>query len=151
MSAQMNKILDEIRMFPHAFDFTKNTLAYWIAEVVANAIWDAMDTESDPDGAGWPALSEGYAAWKSEHYPGLPMGVLERLMKDMSELQGDMIISPTKFYQTYGVTEMARDHAAWFQDPVNANQPPRPFYALNTAALQAIADVLDSIFEDAIR
>ena len=150
MSAQMNLILNEMRQFPHAFDFKKNTLAEWIAEVVADAIEAAMDAESDPDGAGWPPLSEGYEKWKSEHYPGLPMSVLQGLMKQSSELQGELIVSSTKFYQTYGVTELARAHAQWFQDPESDNQPPRPFYALNALALNDLADVLDDVFTQAI-
>ena len=150
MSAQMNLILNEIRQFPHAFDFKKNTLAEWIAEVVADAIEAAMDAQVGPDGTGWSPLSDGYNAWKERFYPGLPMAVLDGLMKQSSELQGELIISPDKFYQTYGVTELARAHAQWFQDPESDNQPPRPFYALNDAAIAAIADVLDDIFANAI-
>jgi hypothetical protein len=152
MSAQMNKILNEIRQYPHCFDFKAggDDLAIEAAQYAADGIEAGMDAETDPDGGVWPPLAAGYEAWKSQHYPGLPMAVLEGLMKHSAELQGELIVSPNKFFQIYGVTDVARDHAQWFQDPQGGNQPDRPFYAFNADAIRRLDDLFDDVFINAI-
>jgi phage gpG-like protein len=108
-----------------------------------------MDSELDWDGSPWPPLSEGYAAWKSEHYPGKLMAELDMIMKTPEQMIGTISITGVAMHQLYGTTEEAQQHSVWFQEGDQAGrQPPRPFYALNPQAIADLDDVLDHWFVD---
>lgn len=61
------RVMDDLEDLRPAWD----TLADRFAKVEERQ----FDTEGRYGGAGWPALSPAYAAWKAAHYPGQPIMV----------------------------------------------------------------------------
>jgi hypothetical protein len=50
--------------------------------------------------------------------------------------------------QTYGLDDIARDHAAWFQEGDSGqNRPARPFYDFNDLALVYLGGLFDAVFD----
>lgn len=150
-SAQMEILLNEISSHPFIFDFNQEGLGDWMCEIAASAIRDYMDAETDWDGANWPDLSEAYAAWKSDHYPGLRMGELDMIMKGSDQLIGTVTVQGQEMHQLYGTSEEAQQHSVWFQEGNPGVQPPRPFYALNALAIANLDAMLDQWFIDHLR
>lgn len=152
MSAQLTAILDDLERHKHAFDFNDNGLADAVAEATSVGIFEYLDREIDVNNSPFIALSEGYEAWKSRHFPGKPIGELYGLMKSPDQLKGTLEIQQYAMSQTYGTTEEARLLAEWFQEGyAPQNRPPRPFYGLNDLVLVLLDTVFENRFADAVR
>lgn len=160
-SKQMEILLNEIASHPFIFDFNRDGWGLWLLEITANAIMEYMDAELDPDGTRWDELSEGYALWKSEHYPGKIMAELDMIMKTMEQLIGAYSIQGQEMHQLFGTDEVAQQHSVWFQEGSvgeaeegtvgesnDGKQPPRPFYALNPKAITDLDAECDQHFVD---
>lgn len=145
MSAQMTAILREVRSHEHVFDWDRKGLGKAVIKAVAQDIYDAMALEMSPENRAWPALSAAYQLWKAKYYPGLPMGVLDRIMRQLVQLIGQTWISAQEMRQVYGLDDIAKDHAEWFQEG-NSRQPPRPFFMFGPSGEAAIAAILDAHF-----
>jgi hypothetical protein len=143
----MDRIVAEISQLPHLFDLDRDDLGEDMAEATAVAIFEYMDAEMGPDNSPWMELAPSYKAWKDKNYPGLKMGELALVMKDPEHLKGELAISAREVVQTYGRSDLAKQHAYWFQegDPGN-NRPARPFYDLNDLSLVYLANLLDARF-----
>jgi hypothetical protein len=141
------EITAELERIARCFDFTYEDLGQKLAEANAAGIFEMMEAETGPDGA-WAPLSEAYAAWKAERFPGQPISELHLLMKDPAQLLGELQTEPDRMVQTYGTTEEAKQEAVWFQEG-GGNQPGRPFYTeFNGLSERLIAEVLDARFDE---
>ena len=109
-----------------------------------------FDAQTAPDGTPWPALSPGYANWKTKHFPGEPMGVLEGHLR--SELDGERETKPHSATVTCGRSEEAIEHAEYMEegDP-EGNRPQRPFFGLNAESLPKSDALFDKHFEEGTR
>ena len=116
-------------------------------DLAVNGVKDHFDQQVDPDGVPWPALSTDYSRWKQRHYPGEPMGVLERIMRP--EIDGSRAIGPDSAEWTNGQTEEGKQHATWFQegDP-EQNRPERRFADLNADSIGKSNPLFDHHFEE---
>jgi hypothetical protein len=68
-------------------------------------------------------------------------------MKDPAQLLGELQGSDREVIQTYGISDEAKDHAVWFQEGNEPNQPPRPFYDFNDLAAVYLDSLFDSVFD----
>lgn len=145
MSLQMAAIVRKIDTLTHALDFDRAGLGDTLVAAAAEEIFRAMDQESSPVSGPWPALSPGYDAWKSAHYPGQPMAVLLGHMKTLEQLTGLYRITTDDIRQVYGIDADARALATWFQEG-HGNQPPRPFYEFGPIVVDRLNQVVDQHF-----
>ena len=150
MSADGAVILADLAMHRVCFDLTLDGLGEHLAEALAVGVWAFMDVETDPQNNAWLPLSERYAEWKSQHFPGQLMSHLYGIMKTPDELKGTLDIRPDGMNQTYGTDEQAQQEAVWFQEGREPNQPERHFYDFNEQAEVLIADVLDVRFNTCV-
>ena len=135
MSAALARIVRILERHKTIFDLDKNGLAESLMDIDAEVILREMGQEIDPDGAGWPALSLAYLKFKSRVAPGAPMGVLYGHMKTETQIKGLRRITAREAVMVYGVDELARDLAEWFQEgSKKQNRPPRRFYKLSVEA-----------------
>ena len=144
-------ILDELKSLASLFDLGGG-LGEDLLDIATWEILASMDSETDPDGIPWPALSPGYEEWKSEVAPQAPMAVLHGVMKTFVEVAGERHQDPDHASMTYGVTPEARIEAVKFQEGgivTGTRQPPRPFYALTTAAVIRVDARLGNLFDTA--
>lgn len=133
MSARLNKILRDLNRHKQIFDLDQNRLAESLMDIDAGVILAAMDAEVDPDGAPWAPLSELYLEFKARAAPGAPMAVLYGHMKTIEQLHGLRRITAREAVMVYGIDELARELATFFQEG-NSRQPPRKFYGTSAEA-----------------
>jgi hypothetical protein len=134
-SASLSKILRVLERHKHIFDLDKNHLGEALMDITAEVILRDMDAEVGPDGQAWPALSNPYEEWKAKAAPGAPMAVLYGHMKTPEQVNGMRRVTAREAVMVYGVDELARELATYFQEGSSGNnQPPRPFYGLSAEA-----------------
>jgi hypothetical protein len=147
----MAAVVGDLAAIKSALDLTHDGLGGKAAEATAAAVFEYMEVQVDPDNNPWVGLSDAYAERKARLAPGAPMAeFLGRVMKDPDQLRGELDISPDRMEQTYGLTDQARNEAAWFQegDPAR-NRPAREFYAFNDLATVYLADLFDDRWDKA--
>ena len=164
MPYQSNQIVADLQHHKRFLDHEYDRLGWDLCEMASESAAENIHNQCSPNGDPWPDLLPKYAAWKSKHYPGRPMGILEFVMAQWYELMGEVVVSPNAAVVTCGVTEEARAHAVSFQEGVKNTRPdtivsvprpqwledltptPRVFWGLNLAALGRIAQYLDDRF-----
>lgn len=151
MAAELLALVKEIESYEDIFDFARNgnDLGEQLVGIAAAAINDQTEHELDEDGTPFAPLSGGYADWKARVAPGAPIGYLWGHMRTFDQMLGLYSIRSASIDQTYGVDDMARNLAVWFQEG-NSRQPARRFYAFNSFALAAMDQFLENHFADAI-
>ena len=92
-ASQLNPLLKDLARFKEVFDLQRDLLAFRAHNVAVQVMLADMLAEVDPDGMPWPELSELYAKWKSQHFPGNPMAVLYGVMKTEENLRGEPSVS----------------------------------------------------------
>lgn len=138
------KAHDDIARMRSLFDLTRDDLGKTLCEIATDGVMDNMQDETDPDGNPWAPLSDAYGAWKANQFPGQPMAVLHHLMADPAQVKGIQAIARNEAVVTYGVSQEARDEAAWFIEGDEArNRPPRNFWGITGPALQLIDEMLE--------
>lgn len=131
-SAALTSILADLERHKTIFDLDKHGLGTALMDATAEQILRDMVDEKGPDGNPWAPLSEAYAEYKAKVAPGQPISVLFGHMRTIAQLKGLRRIEAREAVMVYGVDELARDLATWFQDPTNSRQPPRPFYGISS-------------------
>ena len=147
MSPDAQRIVDDLERMKLFLRMDVDRLGEQLAEANAAAILQYMIAETDPDGNRWDPLSDRYAEWKAEHFPGQLMSHLYGVMRTSEEVYGTVVVQEYSTHQKYGVTEEAEQEAVWFQEG-NDNQPARRFYDINELGGRLIADVLDGRFDE---
>lgn len=142
-SVQLNAIFRDLKR--HGDVFAPADVADDLFDIAADAILRQMDREQDPDGGDWPPLSADYEVAKQRIAPGKPMAVLYGHMKTIEQIKGQRYIGQDEARMAYGVDDLAKDLAEWFQEG-NDNQPPRPFYAVGDEGVQLMDDYLGRRF-----
>jgi hypothetical protein len=146
------EILNDFGKMASCFDLVRGNLWHDVCDLVAGCIHVQMDMELDPDGVPWADLSPTYAQWKQGVAPGRPIGELFGVMKTMTQLTGEVIVTRNQITQKYGVDDVAKTEAWKFTEgglATGTNQPPRPFYEFNTAAIAALDGWFDHVFQTA--
>lgn len=151
MPAKTQEILAALDRIAGAFDMTRDGLGADLLKAFAGGVKDTIAKEEAPDGSPWDQLDPDYEAWKSENYPGQPIGFLEEIMATSEQIEGTPRITPEEAETTYGISEVAKDHAAWFQrgDEDN-NQPPRPFWGFTESSRAATKAILAARLKKAV-
>lgn len=146
--ATMRSILRDLDRHIHLFDLDQGDLGEDLMDVAAGVIRQDIDGQVDPDGQPWPELSDAYATWKATVAPGNPMAILYHQMIDSEQIAGERWVSPTEGRMVFGVDEVPKQEAVWFQegDP-NNNQPPRRFYEFSLESLTRMDAHLDRHFD----
>jgi hypothetical protein len=142
----------------HIFDLDQHGLGDKLLDIAADAILEYMDRELDPDGNRWDELSEHYADWKGDHFPGKPMAVLHGVMKTKDNLDGERDITRERAAATFGRDDQSRQEAVWFQEGYNdtdskgreRHQPARPFYSFNPLAIARADQYLSRHFRNEV-
>jgi hypothetical protein len=129
----------DIRSIPPLKEFQFNILRYakgisdWkplfhsFGSLFKAQMVEQFETEGKMSGKSWPKLSDAYAAWKEQKYPGNPIGVLTGAMR--SAMIGGVgyseLILPTS--ASYGMSESspAVGYAHYFNDGTE-KMPARP-------------------------
>jgi hypothetical protein len=156
-SPLMDAIIGDLQRHKTIFDPVN--VGEEVCDIIAEEILVCMDAQVSPDGTPWEPLSIAYEYWKNKHYPGEPMAVLEGHMKTLEQLKGTRIIAGaggSEMQMTYGIDELARDLAEWFQEGnqggggflggiTSHGQPPRPFYSISQPAMDRIDAYLDDV------
>lgn len=126
------------------FDLTRGGLGATLCGIATDGVMDNLADEKDADGNRFAALSPDYEAWKSRNFPGQPIGLLHHLMADPAQVSGVPDVSRDRAAVTYGVSEEAREEAAWFieGDP-ERNRPARDFWGLTREALRLVDETLE--------
>jgi phage gpG-like protein len=139
----MAKIIGDVRRISRTFDMTQNGLGADLLKAFTDGVKDTIAKEEAPDGTPWDQLDPAYEAWKQKNYPGKPIGFLEEIMADAAQIEGTPRITAEEAETTYGITDVARDHASWFQNgDEDNNQPPRPFWGFTPESLAKIKEIL---------
>lgn len=136
------KVRDDLVRMRDLFDLSKDDLGRTLCEIATDGVMDNMQDETDPDGGKWEPLSDAYGKWKANQFPGQPMAVLHHLMSDPAQVKGILAISRNEAVVTYGVSEQAREEAAWFIEG-GPNRPARNFWGITGPALQLIDETLE--------
>lgn len=136
--------------------FGRDLLSTTAVLIVSRTLGDQMDPDLN-------ALSPNqgkYAEKKDKR--GLPIGVgLDAQSNDrmlsLPQVQGEQTITPDQATMKYGVTDAARRKAQWFTAGSNdglgieasgaANQPERPFYALDEVSEGELVVMCDELIE----
>ncbi len=147
MSAALDRIRRDMARIRELFDLTRDDLGRDLCKAATDGVQATIVAQQAPDGTPWASLSPAYAEWKSFQFPGSPIAVLHGTMADAHEVAGEVAVRPDLARVTYGVSERARQEAAWFSegDP-GGNQPPRPFFGLTDASIAACREILDARF-----
>jgi hypothetical protein len=134
-SGRLAKILRDLERHKHIFDLDQHDLAEALMDIDVEVMLRDMDAEVAPDGTAWPRLSERYERWKARAAPGAPMAVLYGHMKTREQLEGLRRVTAREATMVYGIDDLAREVATYFQEGAPGNdQPPRPFYGLSAEA-----------------
>lgn len=149
MSTRLDNVLRDLERHKTIFDLDRDGLGEALMDVDARVILKNMDRQEDFDGNPWPPLSEGYGLWKNATYPGKPMAVLLGHMKTEEQVKGMRRVTARDATMVFGVDELARDEATWFQEG-SADQPPRRFYGQSAEANQLKDELLQKHLEDRI-
>lgn len=135
----------------HGFDLDRDDLGRRLCKAATDGVQYSIAREETPDGQRWADLSEKYEEWKSFNYPGNPMAVLHGTMADPREVAGEVDPpSATRAIVTYGVSEQAREEAAWFQEgggKPGHGQPARPFWGFTEESRKEVKSILDARFK----
>lgn len=146
------EIVDELERLKTTFDLDRDNLATTVLDVCTIEIMASMDSETDPDGIPWASLSPYYLEWKAEVAPQAPMAVLHGIMKTWEQVAGARFVRADYAEMTYGVDPVAKIEAIKFTEGgivTGTSQPPRPFYAITTAALIRVDAILGVRFDKA--
>lgn len=149
MSARLDPILRDLERHKTVFDLDRDGLGEALMDLDARLILKYMDAQEDPDGNPWPPLSEGYALWKDAAHPGNPMAVLLGHMKTEEQVKGMRRVTAREATMVFGVDELARQEATYFQEG-SADQPPRRFYGQSAEAQQLKDDLCRKHLEDRV-
>jgi phage gpG-like protein len=101
-------------------------------------IGEAFESKGQSIGSQWRPLSPAYAAWKSRHYPGRPLLVLRRLMKD-SLVRSE---SRNAIFNRAGGRQLVlgtRIKYAKFHQYGTSKMPARPFFKVDQGLVNAWA------------
>jgi hypothetical protein len=134
------------------FDLDRNNMAMYCFIDVAMGIQSNMDLEMDSDGNTWDQLSHSYDTWKQTVAPGMPIGWLYGLMRDITELLGTQLIGQDVAVMSYGTNMISQMEAIKFSEGgavTGTNQPPRPFYGLTFVAIAKCDASFDYQFANA--
>jgi hypothetical protein len=151
MSAASAKIVAALGRHKKLFDLTRDDLGRRLCKVATDGVQECIAGQHAPDGSPWPPLDKHYEEWKSFHFPGLPMGVLHQHMANPHEVAGEVVVTADGAKVTYGISDLARREASWFQDPEDGRQPPRRFWGLTEKSRAESRNLLDKRFKDGIR
>ncbi len=148
MNPALTKILDDMKRQRELFHLDQGGLGAALLKAATDGVQASLLAQQTPDGQSWDDLSEDYAKWKGQHFPGKPMGKLHDVMADPVEVAGEPSISSDRATVIYGVTDQARQEAVWFSegDP-GRGRPARPFWGLTEASLLASQKILDDRFD----
>lgn len=128
----------------HLFDLDRDKLGEDLCKAATDGAQECIAGEYSPSGEGWEYLSPEYEEWKEFAYPGHPMALLHGVMANPRQVAGELDPPDrTRAIVTYGITEQARDEAAWFQRG-NAHQPPRPFWGFTEDSREAARKILEA-------
>lgn len=146
--SDINHILDRLRRHESMFDLSTD-LGEDLCEIASVAAHAALLAGEDFEGNPLPPLSPAYEAWKSVHYPGLPIGFRDLEMGRLEHFRGEVEMERDSAVVTYGINEQARDEFAWFNEGDRArNRPPRRVWGLTAEAVRLSAERLDDHFRD---
>lgn len=129
-SAALSSILADLERHKTIFDLDRHGLGAKLMDATAEQILRDMIDEKSPDGAPWARLSEAYAEYKAKVAPGQPISVLFGHMRTIGQLKGLRRAAAREAVMVYGVDDLARDLATWFQEG-SSRQPARPFYGIS--------------------
>jgi hypothetical protein len=145
MQPDHDRILSDLADHAVLFDLSDG-LGDDLLDIAVGGVRSQFDKQTDPNGDPWGELQSDYKRWKSQHYPGEPIGVQEGLMRD--EIAGAEKVDENSAEWTYGDSDLGRSEATWFTegDPEN-NRKPRPFADLNADSIARSDQFLDTHFE----
>lgn len=149
MSAQLSRILARMERHKHIFDFDQNGLGTQMVQTIADDILSAARMGGPPSGGSWPDLSPKYEEWKSEHYPGQPIGYLTGHMLAAPQVVGQPTITAQRIDHRYGVDAVAIEHATYFQTGGDYGKP-RLFFRFGPIGLMRLGEMLTSHFRSMI-
>lgn len=143
-AAAMSRIRADMDRHRHAFDLDRNNLGRDLCKAATDGVQATIAAEESPDGKRWDELSEEYDEWKSFQFPGEPIAVLHQIMADPHQVAGEPpAVTADLAEVTYGITEQAKQEAAWFQEGGNG-RPARPFWGLTAASIAESGRILDA-------
>jgi hypothetical protein len=152
MSVDGRRIRDALARHQTFLDFTDGLCGDSLLAIFADGVEETIKAQEAPDGTPWDPLSPAYDAWKRRHFPGQPMGRLYDVMADPVQVAGFGSVAPDRATAQYGVSQLARDEASWFQegDP-NQNRPPRRFWGFTGKSKGDAKAFLESRFKRIVR
>lgn len=152
MSSDGQRILKSLARHRTFLDFTDENSGRDLCKIATDGVQETIASQTTPDGAAWPKLSDSYEAWKSRHFPGQPMAVLHGIMADPVQVAGYVETTADRATTQYGVSQEARDEASWFQegDPAQ-NRPPRRFWGFTPNSIDGTRSYLSDRFKRKIR
>lgn len=131
--------LSDTVMYSRAFEATARQaedLSVPLGEIglrVIAAVGQQFETEGQWAGTPWAPLSDKYARWKEQHYPGRPLLVRERIMRQqMLDPATSLFVSPLQM-----MYQPESDIAIHHQEGVpERNLPARPMVAFPPTELR---------------
>lgn len=152
MSVDGNRIMRKLKTHALFLDFRHQNLGDDLCGAFTDGTMRSILAEESASGAGWPALSPKYEEWKSRRFPGQQMGHLYGLMTDPAQIRGEIEVHRDSAQTTYGITEEARNEAAWFQrGDAGQNRPPRPFWGFTPSSRAAVRRILATRFRRMVK
>ncbi len=147
---EAQRIIDRLERHKDIFNLERNELGARLCRIASNGANDALQAGLAADGSKLADLSEDYEAWKARTHPGSPLGILDYEMARWENFLGRPEISTNDAEVVFGVTEQARQEAAWFIEGDPPHRPPRPFWGLTAPAIEESRALLTAVFHAAI-
>jgi hypothetical protein len=135
--AELAPILSRLDRHMEMFDLTRDSLGEDLCEIASVGAHDALTRGEDVDGNALAPLSPAYDAWKSRHYPGLPIGFKDLEMGRLDNFRGTVDVTADAVSVEYGLNDQAKDELDMFcQGDPSRNRPARNVWGFTDESLK---------------